>query len=117
MNDYSRNLKGIPCIFKSATFYKPKASEKDRTFIPESGPGLDPTPNTRRTIKGYWQADKMRDTVESYSFEAIIVDGEKIKAPITAFEGCEPAPLKITEEDNIPCDAEPAPQKKVRRKR
>jgi hypothetical protein len=114
MNDYSRNLKGIPCIFKSATFYKPKASEKDRTFIPESGPGLDPTPNTRRTIKGYWQADKMRDTVESYSFEAIIVNGEKIKAPITAFTGDEPKPEPVVASEE---NTEPEPQKKVRRKR
>lgn len=121
MNDFGMSLKGVQGIVKKNKF-NTGPSEKDRTFVCESGIGCDPTPNTRRTVKGHWLSDKATDTINSYDFEAIIVDGEKVKAPITEFHGAgtvdkhlhpklkeEPEPVVEIEKKLVP--------KTVRRKR
>ena len=114
MNDYSLNLKGILGIFKSKLFYKPKASEKERTFVCEGGSGLSPQVGTSRKITGHWESDGARDTISSYDLECIFVKGEKIKAPITAFTGDEPKPTPVVV---LEVELEEVPQKKVRRKK
>ena len=114
MNDYGINLKGITGVFKVKLFYKPKASEKERTFVCEGGSGLNPQVGTSRKITGHWESDGARDTISSYDLESIFVKGEKIKAPITAFTGDEPKPEPVVAPKE---NTEPEPQKKVRRKR
>ena len=53
MNDFGISLKGIHGIVKKGKF-NTGPSERERTFVCESGIGCDPTPNTRRTVKGHW---------------------------------------------------------------
>lgn len=121
MHDFGNfTLKGLHGVFKKERFYKPGASEKERIFLCESGIGCDPTPNTRRTIRGKWVSDGSSDTVDSYSFEAILKDGEKIKAPITSFaeEGAgDIKKKKVEDEPEVVVEDKVVPQKKVRRKR
>lgn len=47
-------------------------TEKERTFIIESGPGCNPAPGTRRFVKGKWLADGMREEMNSHDFKQVI---------------------------------------------
>jgi hypothetical protein len=83
MNDFGVSIKGLVGIVKPRSFGLAKADILNRSFKIESGIGCDPTPNTRRTIKGHWLCDKMPDTLNSYDFEWVISkDGTRVdRAP------------------------------------
>lgn len=79
MNDFAQDLTGCQGIMKKTAFFKPKASEKERTFTILSGAGCLPTVNTRRQIKVKWN-DGSSDTLSSYDLETLITkDGKRLK--------------------------------------
>jgi hypothetical protein len=110
VNDFNIVLPvGTHGIFKAARFYNTKASEKDRTFVIAGGPGREPTPGSRK-ITGHW-LDGMKDTIDSYSLEAVIINGKRIKQIVKGDPLPEPpAPEPVAVDDH-------EPQKPVRRKR
>ncbi len=84
MNDFSVNLVQYTGVVKPRSFGLPKnATVKQRSFLCESGIGCDPTPGTRRTVKGRWDSDDMPDTISSYDFEYVVdPEGKRIdRAP------------------------------------
>ena len=83
MNDFGIDLKaGTHGVFKAAYFYKPHASEKERTFVITGGLGRECKSGGRK-LTGHWLTDKVKDTIDSYSLEFVIVDGKKIKQLVT----------------------------------
>ena len=84
MNDFSVNLKGYTGVVKPRSFGLLKnCTAGQRSFKITSGIGCDPTPSTRRTIKGHWVGDGMPDTISSYDFEYVLdPEGKRIdRAP------------------------------------
>lgn len=115
MNDFGITLKvGTHGIYKAARFYKgylpkdKKVPESGRTFVIEGGAGREPKDGNRK-LTGHWLEDNMKDTIDSYSLEAVIVDGKRIKQLVTGDPPPDPTP--------IACEPEPEEQKPVRRKR
>lgn len=79
MNDFGINISGAFGVVKPRSFSLPKnSSVKDRTFLIESGSGCSPEIGTGRKIKGRWLADNMPDTISSYDFEHVLLDGKKV---------------------------------------
>lgn len=85
MNDFGIVLPiGTLGIYKAACFYKgylageKKVPEAGRTFVIGGGPGRECTPGSRK-LTGHWLSDKAPDTIDSYSLEAVIIDGKRIK--------------------------------------
>jgi hypothetical protein len=110
MNDFRVNLAGYTGIVKDHFFNVGKgASEKKRSFLCESGIGCDPTPGTRRAIKGNWVADGMPDSLSSYDFE-YVVDPEGKRIDRAPEEVSDVQPVKLASE----CATAP---KLVRRKK
>ena len=110
MNDFGKSLpRGTRGLYKKAVFFDPKASDKERVFVMEAGPGMEPTPGSRK-ITGHWESDNVKDTLDSYSFESVMLDGKRVRQIITGDPPPEPV-MKIEE----PTPDEP--QAKVRRKR
>lgn len=73
MHDYGEiDLKGKQVVVKAKTFYKAKASVRERTFVCSGGPGCLAIEGTDRRISGHWLADKMKDKIDSYSIERIL---------------------------------------------
>lgn len=70
MNDFGTDITGYIGFVKAKHFNLPKdATNKQRAFKIEAGPGTQPNPGTRRTVRGRWAEDNMSDTVSSYDFE------------------------------------------------
>ena len=109
MNDWGVNLKGKHGVMKAGIFYKPKASIAERTFVLEGGLGCDPTPNTPRKVTGFWLSDKAKDTLSSYDFEYLIINGKNVRPRVTGDPPPDPTPIVEA--------YEPEEQKPVRRKR
>ena len=110
MNDFGKSLpRGTRGLYKKAVFFDPKASDKDRVFVMEAGPGMEPTPGSRK-VTGFWESDKVRDTLDSYSFESVMLDGKRVRQLITG----DPPPEPVMTVEEPEADA---PQAKVRRKR
>ena len=110
MNDWGVNLKGKHGVMKAGIFYKPKASIAERTFVLEGGLGCDPTPNTPRKVTGFWLSDKAKDTLSSYDFEYLIINGKNVRPRVTG----DPPPEPVMKVEEPEADE---PQAKVRRKR
>jgi len=115
LNDFGIVLKtGTHGICKAARFYKgylpkdKKVPEAERTFVIEGGSGREPKDGSRK-ITGYWLHDAMKDTIDSYSLEVVLVDGKRISQLVTGDPPPDPTP--------IACTPEPEEQKPVRRKR
>lgn len=109
MNDFGLSLpRGTRGLYKKAVFFDPKASDKDRVFVMEAGPGMEPTPGSRK-VTGFWESDKVRDTLDSYSFESVMLDGKRVRQLITGDPPPDPTPIVEPQE--------PEEQKPVRRKR
>jgi hypothetical protein len=78
VNDFGRSLpKGTRGLYKKSVFFDPKASDKDRVFIMEAGPGMESTPGSRK-ITGYWESTGEKDTLDSYSFSSVMIGGKRI---------------------------------------
>ena len=98
MNDFSVNLKGYTGVVKPRSFHLPaKATVKQRSFLCESGIGCDPTPGTRRTIKGRWDNGDMPDTISSYDFE-YVVDPEGKRLDRVPEEVSDVTPVQLASE-------------------
>ena len=80
VNDFAQDLTGCQGIMKKTAFFKPKASEKERTFTILSGAGCLPTVNTRRQIHVKWLM--MAPPIAcSYDLETLITrDGKRLQA-------------------------------------
>ena len=113
MNDFGIDLKaGTHGVFKAAYFYKPHASEKERTFVITGGLGRECKSGGRK-LTGHWLTDKAKDTIDSYSLEAVIIKGKRIKQVITGDTPPDPTPIIAESDDHQNAE----PQKAVRRKR
>jgi hypothetical protein len=86
MHDFGKiSLVGLHGVFKARQFQQPNADRKTRTFVCESGPGCNASENKdgsfdgrKRTVRGHWLIDNMPDTVNSYDFECVVVDGKDV---------------------------------------
>jgi hypothetical protein len=96
MNDFSVNLVGCIGVVKDHFFGVGKgASEKKRSFNIVSGVGCDPTPGTRRTVKGNWLSDGVPDTLSSYDFLYILdIGGHRIDRTPEEVSDVEPVQLE-----------------------
>lgn len=117
MNDFGVDITGYFGFVKVRSFSLPKnATNKQRAFKIESGPGTQPTPGTRRTIRGRWAEDNMPDTISSYDFawctktSGEIVD--RLPEPVD-----DTVPVKLTTEAAPGLPSKEELQAKVRRKR
>jgi hypothetical protein len=113
LNDFGISLpRGTRGLYKRSVFFNPKASDKERIFIMESGPGMEPTPGSRK-ITGRWEIDGAPDTLDSYSFSSVMVNGKRFNQLVTGDPVPEPVPVA---NDTTISDTEEE-QKPVRRKR
>lgn len=114
INDFGISLpKGTRGLYKKSVFFDPKASDKDRVFIMEAGPGMEPTPGSRK-VTGHWEVDGMKDTLDSYSFSSVMIGDKRINQLVTGDPPPEPV-IPVTKDATV-SDIEEA-QKPVRRKR
>jgi hypothetical protein len=114
VNDFGRSLpRGTRGLYKKSVFFDPKASEKDRIFIMEAGPGMEPTQGSRK-ITGHWEVDGVKDTLDSYSFSSVMIGGKRINQVVTGDPPPEPV-IPVTKDAAV-SDIEEE-QKPVRRKK
>jgi len=99
MNDFAIVLKiGTHGIYKAARFFKgylgkdKKVPESERTFVIEGGRGREPKDGNRK-LTGHWLHDGMKDTIDSYSLEAVIINGKRIKQLVTGDPPPDPTPV------------------------
>lgn len=71
MNDFGLNITGFHGVLKDNRGKNLK-TEKERTFVIESGKGCDPSLGTKRSLRGYWLADGLREEMSSYDFKYVI---------------------------------------------
>jgi hypothetical protein len=119
VNDFGMSLpKGTRGLYKKSVFFNPKAADKDRVFIMEAGPGMEPTPGSRK-VTGHWESDGAPDTLDSYSFSSVMVAGKRVNQLVTGDPPSEPVLPEETMEGSrgITEDMEVKESKPVRRKR
>lgn len=120
MNDYKMDITGLQGVMKQKGFFKPNATEKDRTFTILSGPGCSPEVNTRRQIRVKWN-DGATDTLSSYDIEVLITkDGKRLKQVEPVFteydRAAAPGDIKPPQDDETKPRSDDKKPRTVRRK-
>jgi len=76
MNDFLTDIKGCIAVLKPRNYYKPNATEKERTVKVVGGPGCNPDPAYSRRIEV--KSGTLIETISSYDLEYVLVDGKKV---------------------------------------
>jgi hypothetical protein len=110
LNDFGIVLpKGTRGLYKKSVFFDPHASEKDRVFVIEQGPGREPTPGSRK-LTGFWESTGEKDSIDAYALESVMIGSKRVRQIVTGDPVPDPTPIvEVPDVDE--------PQAKVRRKR
>lgn len=96
MNDFGIDIAGHTGVVKQRSFELPKnATVRQRSFIIESGPGCNPEPGTKRTIRGKWLSDGAVESISSYDLEhALSPAGKRVNRLPEAIVDVQPVQLE-----------------------
>lgn len=109
MNHFGIDITGKTGVYKSKSFWKPKASVAERTFTCIAGSGCSPLPGTSNKVEVLWKSDGLVENISSSAIEMLLDKGEEIH-PLPD----EPA-VEVFNAGDVPVKEEPPVR--VRRKK